>query len=612
MPCSLCPRRAATPRTAPASPDSSTYGSRSTSPGDDMTSALSPRDIQTRIRSGASLEDLVRECGLPMEKVEPFAAPVLAEREHVAGTALQCPVRRRGETGSVRAMRAVVEEKLAAQQVNMDDVTWDAWRNEDRRWSVVGRWQHDGEGHEAQFVFDQRARFSVATNDAARQLIGEVTAAPAPRPVPSAVAADAEPTIDLHDELAVLRAVQGDVPSVSAPKQPSMPPAGTGPRPTPETQPAPETQPVAEQPAPAPEAEPAPARASDIEDEEEVQDYSPAELEEVDGVYDFVPQNTSDMDVLYEMLSSFAEDSVNIYAGLANPVTQEPSADLTEEPAEADDATEGQSEAALADPSLAVLDAAEVEDVAEAEPQVAVEPVIADEPPAEAEHPALAAVREETLAHEETPTAEPVDEPSDQELLDELGDRGTIPAQPQDPSPTAEPVEVPGEVEGEDVEDEDAEPSALIELPAQAPVAVPAAPVVVEVSQPEPGQNTIEVELPSTDPVQETLDEAVESDIAPLAEPVEAAGDAAAEEEPLDKLVGRGSDAPDPTPTAEPVEAPAPEAPAPEVPEQDALVETPQQPTSQPRPKPRPRKKRASIPSWDEIMFGGPTPPKQG
>jgi len=26
-----------------------------------------------------------------------------------------------------------------------------------------------------------------------------------------------------------------------------------------------------------------------------------------------------------------------------------------------------------------------------------------------------------------------------------------------------------------------------------------------------------------------------------------------------------------------------------------------------PAPKPRGRKKRASIPSWDEIMFGGPT-----
>ncbi|MDU4681019.1 MAG: DNA-binding protein, partial [Cutibacterium avidum] len=37
----------------------------------------------------------------------------------------------------------------------------------------------------------------------------------------------------------------------------------------------------------------------------------------------------------------------------------------------------------------------------------------------------------------------------------------------------------------------------------------------------------------------------------------------------------------------------------------DALVEG----GEQPRKKRKPRKsKRASIPSWDEIMFGGPTP----
>ena len=37
-------------------------------------------------------------------------------------------------------------------------------------------------------------------------------------------------------------------------------------------------------------------------------------------------------------------------------------------------------------------------------------------------------------------------------------------------------------------------------------------------------------------------------------------------------------------------------------PTQEALVDS-----DEPKKAPRPRKRRASVPSWDEIMFGGPT-----
>ena len=56
----------------------------------EMKSALSPRDIQTRIRAGESLEDVGRIAGIPLDRVERFAAPVLAEREHIAA---RCHVR---------------------------------------------------------------------------------------------------------------------------------------------------------------------------------------------------------------------------------------------------------------------------------------------------------------------------------------------------------------------------------------------------------------------------------------------------------------------------------------------------------------------------------------
>ena len=62
----------------------------------DMESALRPRDIQARIRAGESLEAVAQAAGVPIAKIEPFAAPVIAERDHIAGLAQTNPVRRAG------------------------------------------------------------------------------------------------------------------------------------------------------------------------------------------------------------------------------------------------------------------------------------------------------------------------------------------------------------------------------------------------------------------------------------------------------------------------------------------------------------------------------------
>ena len=46
----------------------------------EMQTSLTPRDIQARIRAGESLEDVAGVAGIPPDRVERFAAPVLAER----------------------------------------------------------------------------------------------------------------------------------------------------------------------------------------------------------------------------------------------------------------------------------------------------------------------------------------------------------------------------------------------------------------------------------------------------------------------------------------------------------------------------------------------------
>ncbi len=251
-----------------------------------MESALSPREIQARIRAGESVAEVAKAAGVPNDQIEVYAGPVLAEREHAALMARTAPVRRRGEASAHRMLGDVITDALAVRDIEPELIRWDAWRGEDRRWTVRVAWStNEGDQH-ADFDFDQRARFSTAADAAARSLIDERPAA-AQRPGDP----DSEPTIDLNDELAIVRVVQEDagppavrpdVPSARIIKLPGAPASG--------------------------------------KDTSEPDDYTPAELAQVDGVYEILPP-PSDMDVLYEMLAGFNEDSVRIYTGLTQPVS---------------------------------------------------------------------------------------------------------------------------------------------------------------------------------------------------------------------------------------------------------------------------------------------------
>jgi len=156
-----------------------------------MDTTLRPRDIQARIRSGRSVEEVAEVAGMPREKVERFAAPVLAEREYVADQAMTAPVRRRGDSSGHRTLRVAVSERLMSQRVDIDDLAWDSARMEDGRWAVTARFATADAEHEAVFHFDVPARFSIAGNGEARWLLGEV----------DDTDADAEPTVELDETL---------------------------------------------------------------------------------------------------------------------------------------------------------------------------------------------------------------------------------------------------------------------------------------------------------------------------------------------------------------------------------------------------------------------------
>ncbi len=186
-----------------------------------MESVLSPRDIQARIRAGASLEEVARISGMPADRVERFAGPVLLERDHMAGQAMASSVRRRGETSGHKNLRLAVTERLADRGIDPDKVDWDARRMDDGRWAVTAEYRSGENARLAEFHFDPRGRYSLAGNEEARWVLGEASPATDPQPGrrrPVRAVEDsyeneaAEPTLDLNDELALVRAVQVDEP----------------------------------------------------------------------------------------------------------------------------------------------------------------------------------------------------------------------------------------------------------------------------------------------------------------------------------------------------------------------------------------------------------------
>ncbi|MFT4167410.1 MAG: septation protein SepH, partial [Microlunatus sp.] len=183
-----------------------------------MESVLSPREIQTRIRSGESVAEVARVAGMDLDRVERFAAPVIAEREHVAGLAMTSSARRRGETSSHRTLRGVLNERLLSRGIDADSVRWDSFRLEDGRWSVTADYDADGTPHQAQFFFDLPGRYSVAGNDEGRWILGDARPGSGPGSLVEGYEEGAEPTVDLSDELALVRLVQ-DVP-VAPPTEP--------------------------------------------------------------------------------------------------------------------------------------------------------------------------------------------------------------------------------------------------------------------------------------------------------------------------------------------------------------------------------------------------------
>ncbi|MGV9745897.1 septation protein SepH [Rhodococcus zopfii] len=163
----------------------------------ETTSQLRPREIQARIRGGASVEQVAEEAGIPVAKVERFAYPVLLERSRAAEMAQKGhPVRPDGP--AVETLLEVVSQAFRARGHNIDAATWDAWRDDDGHWVAQLQWHAGRSTNSAHWRYqpDAHGGTIVALDDIASELVDPDCARPLRYLTPVYSARDVDDTLD--------------------------------------------------------------------------------------------------------------------------------------------------------------------------------------------------------------------------------------------------------------------------------------------------------------------------------------------------------------------------------------------------------------------------------
>jgi hypothetical protein len=137
-----------------------------------VTNMLSPKEIQARIRAGASVEQVAAASGSDIVRIRRFAHPVLLERARAAELATAAhPMLADGP--AVLTLLETVSAALVARGLEPDRLSWDAWRNEDSRWTVQLAWKAGRTDNIAHFFFAPGAHGGTVTaiDDGASELI---------------------------------------------------------------------------------------------------------------------------------------------------------------------------------------------------------------------------------------------------------------------------------------------------------------------------------------------------------------------------------------------------------------------------------------------------------
>jgi hypothetical protein len=134
---------------------------------------MTPREIQSRIRGGASVAEIAAANDVPESRIESYAHPVLLERSQKAEMAKRAhPVR---DDGPARlTLWEILDTVFTARGLDVRNSTWDSYRDTTGQWVVTVSWTSGAAEHVAEWSYHQQGMTSataVARNGLAASLI---------------------------------------------------------------------------------------------------------------------------------------------------------------------------------------------------------------------------------------------------------------------------------------------------------------------------------------------------------------------------------------------------------------------------------------------------------
>lgn len=253
-----------------------------------------PRDIQTRFRQGASVEEIAEESGWEPERVRRYEWPIVAERAHIIRAAQSVKIGRRSSASGTAQIPVTLSARIeeVSERYGFEDATqdWTTRQQENGQWRVevdIALKDSVRQNLPAQVVFPARWVYNpanqglYASNEAAYFLMGNsedaVAAAakkapvevpparlpkapePAPAPLTSSESADERKLKELLERARSVRPAQVEEPEVFVHRESAQP-----------------AEPVAPA-APAPVAPAAPEPSAETTDPLAVDSEAPAE-----------------------------------------------------------------------------------------------------------------------------------------------------------------------------------------------------------------------------------------------------------------------------------------------------------------------------------------------
>lgn len=182
--------------------------------GGSASGAFGPRDIQTRFRQGATVEEIAAESGWEPERVRRYEWPIVAERANIIQTARTVVISPApGQGGTAQSLNHHIEAVSERFDFSQAPMEWSTWQQESGQWTV----SVDVElGEDAQanlprgVMFPARWNFNpanqsiYASNEAAYFLMGRDHShdAPIPGPAKQAAAPQDEAASDVPEQAA--------------------------------------------------------------------------------------------------------------------------------------------------------------------------------------------------------------------------------------------------------------------------------------------------------------------------------------------------------------------------------------------------------------------------